>query len=159
MNEVRLPAALVVRRWYEAPQEVVFRAFTERQLLERWLCPAPDIALTVAELDLRIGGRYRLLYRMPDGRVVPVIGEYRTISPPKQLVFTWTWEPPDPHAGIETLVTVDLLERDSGTEVVITHERFPTEEKMRRHRSGWTGALERLDLLLAAEARRVSPET
>jgi uncharacterized protein YndB with AHSA1/START domain len=128
-------------------------------LLEKWFCPAPQVTLKVASLDLRIGGKYRLLYRFPSGQVVPVVGEYRTIAPPRQLVFTWTWEAPDPDAGVDTLVTIDLHEKDGGTEVVVKHERFPTEEKMRQHQSGWVGTLERLDQLLHFEARSASLET
>lgn len=50
----------------------------------------------------------------------------REILPPRRLVFTWTWEPPNPHAGLETLVTVKLPASGRGTEVVITHVRFPS---------------------------------
>ena len=148
MSSARPPARLQVRRRYSAPRDLVFRAFTEADLLEKWFCPAPQVALQVAQLDLRVGGRYRLLYRFPGDLVVPVVGEYRTILPPRKLVFTWTWEAPDPFAGVETLVTVDLLEKDGGTEVVVTHENFPTEEKMRQHQSGWAATLERLGAAL-----------
>ncbi len=150
IGEGKPPARLVVRRWYPAPQSLVFRAFTEAPLLERWFCPAPDIVLKVAELDLRAGGRYKFLYRFPDGTVIPVIGEFRKIDRPRQMIFTWTWEKPDPHAGVETQVTVDINPKGGGTEVVVTHEKFPTEEKMRQHEKGWAGTLERLGSLLTS---------
>lgn len=65
------------------------------------------------------------------------------------MTFTWTWEPPDPHAGIETLVTIDLYETEGGTELVLTHARFPTHQLMRQHEGGWGPTLDRLKELMA----------
>lgn len=76
------------------------------------------------------------------------LGEYRILARPHKLAFTWTWEPPDPHAGIETLVTIDLQEKDGGTELALTHARFPTEQTMRQHESGWGASLTRLNELV-----------
>jgi hypothetical protein len=56
---------------------------------------------------------------------------------PRRLAFKWTWEPPDPHAGVETLVTIDLYEKEGGTKLALTHARFPTAQLMRQHESGW----------------------
>jgi uncharacterized protein YndB with AHSA1/START domain len=142
---------LDLRRWYGVAPDVVFRAFTERRWLERWFCPSADVTLRVTELDVRVGGKYRLLFRFPD-RLAVVVGEYRTIAPPHQLVFTWTWEPPDPHAGLETLVTVRLSEKDGGTELALTHEHFPAEDRVRRHESGWNATLDRLGEILSSIA-------
>lgn len=155
IGDGRLPQ-LSVRRSYAAPPEVVFRAFTEPALLERWFRPSPDVTVRVTELDLRVGGRYRLVFRFPDDRTAVVIGEYRAIARPHRLAFTWTWEPPDPHAGIDTLVTMDLREKKGGTELALTHASFPTEEIMRRHESGWGAVLESLHGftdILSAEAK------
>ena len=72
----------------------------------------------------------------------------REIDPPHRLVFTWTWEPPDRHAGIETLVTVVLEASGDETEVVVTHDRFPTNASRDRHETGWDTTLDRLEVLL-----------
>jgi len=76
-----------------------------------------------------------------------VRGQYQEISP-RRIVFTWTWEEPDPHAGIETVVTIELFELGEETEILVTHERFPDEETRDRHDEGWSGALARLVKLL-----------
>ncbi len=140
---------LSVRRSYAAPPGVVFRAFTEPGLLERWFRPSPDVTLKVMQMDLRLGGRYRFVFQFPDDHTAVVIGEYRAIAPPHRLAFTWTWEPPDPHAGIDTLVTIDLNEKKGRTELALTHASFPTEEIMRRHESGWEAVLDSLHGLTA----------
>ncbi|MGH7526095.1 MAG: SRPBCC family protein [Gemmatimonadales bacterium] len=162
MIEGSLLPQLNVRRSYAAPRDLIFRAFTEASLLERWFCPSPDISVKVTQLDLRVGGKYRFVFHFPGDRIAVVVGEYRTVARPRQLAFTWTWEPPDPHAGIDTLVTIDLYEKGGGTELALTHAHFPTEEIMRRHESGWGATLDRLSQLVAnlsEEARTSSRDS
>jgi uncharacterized protein YndB with AHSA1/START domain len=135
---------LSLRRTYPAPPDLVFRALTEPRLLQRWFRPSPDVTVRVEQLDLRVGGRYRFVFGLPGDRSSTVIGEYRAVERPNRLAFTWTWEPPDEHAGIETLVTVELAAKDGGTELALTHTGFPTEQVMRRHEQGWGGCLDAL---------------
>lgn len=153
MSRAEPQSRLTVRRWYEAAPEHVFQAFTEAQWLEQWFCPAPDVTVAVTALDVRVGGDYRLVFEFPDRHVAVVIGTYRSVEPPRRLEFTWTWEPPDPHAGVETLVTVELAARDGGTALAVTHVQFPTEPLMRQHESGWGATLDRLQELLARPVR------
>jgi uncharacterized protein YndB with AHSA1/START domain len=103
----------------------------------------------VLEHDLRPGGRYRFAFRFPDGAEAIVRGEFLEIRRPGSLVFTWTWEEPDPHAGMETKVSVLLSASGNGTELVVTHERFPEESVRNRHDEGWSTTLDRLERLLS----------
>ena len=82
--------------------------------------------------------------RMPDG-VHVASGVYREIEPPRRLVFTWRWEDGEGPKEGETLVTVELHERDGGTELVLTHERFADTDARDGHEQGWTSALNRLE--------------
>ena len=136
--------SVLVRQSYDAPPELVFRAFTDPLLLPRWFSPGADIGVDVLAHDLSPEGRYRYRYREPDGTVSIVTGQFREILPPGRLVFTWTWEEPDPHAGIETLVTVEIVADRSGTEVTVKHERFPDESTRARHAEGWRTTLARM---------------
>jgi uncharacterized protein YndB with AHSA1/START domain len=144
------PLEVVARRRYDAPAEAVFRAFTEPALLVRWFAPGRDTRLEILAHDLCVNGAYRFRYHHPTGGSDVVAGRFREISPPKRLAFTWTWEPPDPHAGIETLVTVELSAEAGGTRVAIRHERFPDRATRDRHRSGWSTTLPRLAPVLGA---------
>lgn len=137
-----------VRRRFRASREDVFDAFTDPKTLVRWFSPSADIGTEVLEHDLRIGGAYRLGFRFPDGSQDTVRGAFKEIQPPDRLAFTWTWDPPDRHAGIETFVTVVLREEGAETEVVISHDRFPTHETRDRHDAGWATTLDRLENLL-----------
>lgn len=105
-----------VRRRLSARPEVVFAAFGSADIVTRWLTPAPDVKLTVLELDVRQGGRYRFAYDTPEGQRMLVGGVYRKIEAPTRLEFSWLIEPPDIHAGIESHV-IDRIGLHSGSVV------------------------------------------
>lgn len=97
---------LVLSRTFAAPRERVFRAWTDPAILKKWWAAGPGFTPTVAEVDLRVGGRYRLGMRAPDqGADYIVAGTYREVQRPARLVYTWAWEGT---AGPETLVTVEF---------------------------------------------------
>ncbi len=98
----------------------------------------------VAELDLRVGGRYRFEFKqLSDGVVKPVWGTYREVTPPERLVYTWQMDSPDMKLG-ETVVTVEFLDRGKETEVVLTHELFPNAEICEQHNQGWNACFDSL---------------
>jgi uncharacterized protein YndB with AHSA1/START domain len=135
-------------RSYPAPPSRVYLAFTEPELMRRWWSPDPDVSVEILEWTLRVGGAWRFAYRFPDGTVTYVRGLFQRVDPARRLVFTWTWEPPDVHAGIETLVSVTLAPKDRGTRLQVRHEGFPTNASRDRHDVGWSGTLERLPEVL-----------
>jgi uncharacterized protein YndB with AHSA1/START domain len=109
--------------------------------LASWFWPARFA--TKAEIDLRVGGRYRI---DGPGAGMAVSGDYVHIERPAKLTFTWRWDG-DPD---ETLVTVELIPTDTGTELVITHERFTGESDRDNHSQGWADCLDRLPGWLSA---------
>jgi uncharacterized protein YndB with AHSA1/START domain len=137
-----------VRRHLAAPPARVFAAFSNAEVVAQWLTPAPDVKLTVLELDFREGGRYRFAYDTPEGQRMLVGGVYHEIKAPSRLAFSWLIEPPDIHAGIESQVTVSIAPSADGTDLLILHERFGRADANARHAGGWAGALELLQQLL-----------
>lgn len=83
---------LNIRRLYHASRERVFRAWTDPNQLKKWFAVAEGFTTPIADVDLRVGGRYRLGMKPPgeDG-VLIVSGVYQQILPPEKLVFTWRW--------------------------------------------------------------------
>jgi uncharacterized protein YndB with AHSA1/START domain len=156
-------AVLQVRRTFQAPREVVFRAWIDPELLRQWL-NGPGGRSPHAEVDARVGGEFRitstsrvgeLFAKLPgqDSEFVHMVGRYLEVTPPERLVFTMGWEDfPTVHMSREaTTVTVEFHETDEGTEVVLTHERQPNRRIRALHRWGWKGSLRNLDRLLVGE--------
>jgi uncharacterized protein YndB with AHSA1/START domain len=150
---------LQVRRTFKAPRERVFQAWIDPELLRQWLT-GPRGSSPKAEVDARVGGEFRITMTSALGKLVSVIpgrgdsadmvGRYLEIDPPERLVFTMGWERfPTVNMDIEsTTVTVEFLESDGDTELVLTHERQPSRRIRSFHRYGWNGSLRKLDALL-----------
>ena len=134
-------------RWtFKASREKVFRAWTDPEELKKWWGPE-GYATPSAEVDLRVGGKYRLgMRKLPDGEIFYLTGIYREVRPPERLVYSWRWEA-EPEYG-ETQVTVDFRQAGNSTEVVLTHEFFPTGKARDDHNRGWSSCLDRLAKLL-----------
>jgi uncharacterized protein YndB with AHSA1/START domain len=130
----------LVRR-IPAARDRVFRAWTDPEVIRRWWVPFEGYSVPAAEVDLRVGGSYRLTMRSAKGEVFSLVGTYREVRPPHRLVYTWEWEGgPDG----ETVVTVEFRDLGEATEVVLTHAGFPGPPARDRHREGWNGVLDRL---------------
>lgn len=97
---------------------------------------------TCCEIDPRPGGHYRIGMKKQDEEYITV-GEFLEVVEPQKLVFTWSWE--YPADGVKnTLVTVEFRQVDNGTEIKLTHDRFPSDKSRDNHNQGWTGCLEHL---------------
>lgn len=145
----RTDAALRVSRIIDADPERVFDAWTQAEQLRQWSCPE-DATITDAQVDLRVGGRYRILMQGTE-TTHTATGIYKEIERPTRLVFTWDWEESE-HTMGETLVTVELKDLGNATEVLITHERFPNREARDAHLEGWESCLNRLERLFNGSA-------
>jgi uncharacterized protein YndB with AHSA1/START domain len=139
-------------RTIDAPATAVYAAWTDPAQIRRWLAPAP-YKVTEAEVDARVGGRYRIAVVGPEGDMHVTTGEYRELVPGKRLVKTWVYE--GPHAAAdrsETLLTVEFRETAPGvTELTLRHERVPAPEDREGLRQGWSGCLAKLDELFKQE--------
>jgi len=141
MASARPQPTLELRKMVDAPQERVFRAWTDLDQIRKWWGPG-GFTLPEARQDLREGGTYRFGMRAPDGKMHWLKGQYREIRPPERLVFTWNWD--EDGAIPETVVTVQLIPIGKQTQVIVTHGPFPTEQDRNNHNMGWTSMLERL---------------
>jgi uncharacterized protein YndB with AHSA1/START domain len=146
---------LVVRRTIRATPERLFAAWTEPAQLKRWWGPA-QVECPVAEVDLRVGGRYRLANQFPDGSIWWIGGVFEALSPPHLLVYSWelstgdiapSGKPPPDQAGER--VTVRFEPRGDATEIIVTHERIADRSARDSHEQGWLGCLDGLVELLA----------
>ncbi len=130
---------LVVRKWIPAPREEVFAAWGDAEGMRHWMCPS-DILAAEAQLDFRVGGAFRILMKGPR-EDYDHTGVFQEIDPPSKLSFTWISKGTDFQT---TLVTVELFERDGGTELILTHDRFPSADRVPQHSGGWRQIVDRL---------------
>jgi uncharacterized protein YndB with AHSA1/START domain len=129
---------LVVRRTIDATPERLFAAWTVPAQLVAWWGPAPVQCLG-AEVDLRVGGAYRIRNGLPDGSELVIAGTFERIEPPSLLVYSWQvrGEP-------VSRVTVQFLAAAAGTDVIVTHERIADATVKDDHERGWIGCFDRL---------------
>jgi uncharacterized protein YndB with AHSA1/START domain len=139
---------LRVTRLIAAPRDKVFRALTEAEALTIWFAPSPMRWTVPPEVDARPGGHYCLRVEKDDKRW-RVHGTYRELNPPERIVFTWNFEN-DPIRGedADSVVTIELFDRDGKTEVVLTHEDLPSAAAREDHIGGWERCLGGIDQLL-----------
>ncbi|GLR69772.1 SRPBCC family protein [Agaribacter marinus] len=142
-----------VRRLIKANRKRVFAAFSNAEALAQWFSPSVDIAIDVQVFEFVPKGQFRVRYTMPDGNQPIVGGVYEVIDEPNQIVFTWVWEAPDPHADIPTRVFVEFIDRGEETEVLLTHDKLP-KEACERHIAGWESTFDRIVLYLSATEAR-----
>jgi len=131
--QVTLPSDREVKvvRSFRAERPVVYRAFTEPALVQRWLLGPPGWSMPVCEMDVRVGGRYRWRWRnSEDQSEFGFFGTFREVQPPSRLVHTETFDPGslgNVHPESESLVTVAFVE-DSGLTTVTTLIDFGSKE-------------------------------
>jgi uncharacterized protein YndB with AHSA1/START domain len=146
---------LVIKRVFDAPRELVFKAWTDPEHLKQWSAPR-GFTLPFAEGDLRPGGKWRSMMRKPDGTELWLGGVYREIVEPERLVFTHAWDDEHGNPGHETLVTVTFVERDGKTEMTFRQGMFESVESRDGHKGGWTECFDRLEELLSKERSSIA---
>jgi uncharacterized protein YndB with AHSA1/START domain len=134
--------SLTIVRRIAARPAIVFDALTTPEGIAAWWGPDAGPVL-VAETDLRVGGRFRVRFRMLDGSEHESSGEYLEVVRPKRLTMTWRWAGGEDPG--ESLLEIDLRAIAEGTELTLTHSRLADEETRRSHEEGWNGALDKLE--------------
>jgi uncharacterized protein YndB with AHSA1/START domain len=148
--KVTLPTddQILITREFDAPRHLVYQAYTTPELVKRWW-HANRGEVTVAEIDLRIGGAWRYVAKTPEGIVVGFHGEYREIVPNERLVSTEIYDgAPDEYTGEGTLNTATFTETDGRTTLTILVEAPSKEIRDAIIESGMEDGLQdALDLL------------
>jgi uncharacterized protein YndB with AHSA1/START domain len=141
---------IVLTRVFNSPRVLVFQAWTDPDLLMKWICPK-DFKVTFVDIDLRTGGSWRSGMRSPDGTDYRMRGTYRQIIPPELLEFTHAWEDnlePGHEPGHEALITVSFTESDGRTTMVFHVTGLNTDEGRDGQKQGWTEAFDNMEIAL-----------
>lgn len=159
---------LVIERIFDAPRELVWRAWTDPEMLKRWWGPK-EFSCPAARIDLRVGGKYHFCMQSEIGeeawkRGIWITGEYREIVEPEKLVMTDCFADengnvvPSTHYGmegmpLEMLVTVTFEELEGNkTRMTLVHQGLPAGEHSEGASVGWNESLDKLAAALAVVA-------
>jgi uncharacterized protein YndB with AHSA1/START domain len=134
---------LVITRIFDAPRELVWKAWTQRELAMQWAGPRGFTALDFA-LDPRPGGEWRLTMHSTETGELKNRGVVRKAVEPERLVFTFAWDEPDGTPGREMLITITFAERDGKTEMTFTQGVFESVEDRDGHIEGWNESFDKL---------------
>jgi uncharacterized protein YndB with AHSA1/START domain len=138
--------SLTLTRRFAARPEKVWAAWTDPEKLIGWFCTAKAKPGSMrAELDIRVGGRYRISFDMESGEYSEVGGTYREVVPSEKLVFSWAWHSTPER---ESLVTVSIRPDGAGTLMVFTHEQFFDQAARDNHEKGWSELFMQLESVL-----------
>ena len=142
MSATHAAEDLVIVRSFDAPAGLVFRLWSEVEHFRRWFGPA-GFECVDAAVDFRVGGAYRATIRSAEAGESHCGGVYREIEPGRRIVFSFAWRG-GPSAGVETVVTVLLEEREGRTVQTFHQTPFLDGERRDSHRWGWESSFDRL---------------
>lgn len=142
---VAVKPSLTLKRRLNATPAKVYEAWTEPEKLACWFGPAETVEGSVrADMDVRVGGRFRVSFNAVDGEYHQVGGVYREVVPNERLVFTWAWHTTPER---ESLVIITLKPDGDGTLLTLHHEQFFDQAARDGHERGWGGTLDKLERL------------
>lgn len=150
-NAVGERPSLALNRHYPVAPERVWRAWTDPQALKKWWGPGSAQPVAVAELDVRAGGRFRIVFGGPEGRDHEVQGVYKEVVPNRKLVFTWTWPNSTPERA--SLVTIFFNPVAGGTDLDFRHEQHFDATVRDNHKRGWSESFVKLEQFLTQGAQ------
>jgi len=142
--------ALVIQRVFDAPRDLVWKAWTESAHAMNWWGPRDHPARHI-EVDARVGGRWRICLRSTEnGRDLWQGGVFREVVAPERLVFTFAWDE-EGERGDENVVTLTFTEQGGKTLMTFRQAPFWSDDERDGHQGGWGSAFDRLDDLLEKE--------
>src|SRR3954468_18929897 len=136
---------LTLVRTFDAPPEAVWRAWAEPEALKHWFGPDAG-AVSLAQTDVRVGGRFHVVFKTLDGEQHDVSGTYREVQVNRKLVFTWAWISTPERVS---QVSLSFVPAGEGTEFTLLHEQFFDMAARDGHERGWTGSMDKLGRFLA----------
>lgn len=146
---------IVMTRMFEAPRKLVFDAFTKPELVRQWLLGPPGWSMPVCEIDLRVGGSYRYVWRHEKGHEMGMGGVYREIVAPERIVsmekFDQSWYPGE---AVGTLVLVERGGKTTVTQTVLYDTAEARDGVMKSPmEEGVAAGYDRLEQILSAQSK------
>jgi uncharacterized protein YndB with AHSA1/START domain len=141
---------IVMTRVFDAPRTLVFDAFTKPELVKQWLLGPPGWTMPVCEIDLRVGGAYRYVWRTADRQQMGIGGVYREVAAPERIVatekFDEAWYPGE---AVGTVVLTEQRGKTTLTQTILYESREARDAVLKSHmEQGVAASYDRLAELL-----------
>jgi uncharacterized protein YndB with AHSA1/START domain len=137
---------LRLERVFDAPPEVVFDAYTDPDAQKELYADAPDW-IVQSECDLRVGGRWTIIFGPPEGEPAREVNVFEEVERPRLLVYASTMTLPD-GSSLDTNMQVTFEPEDGKTRMRIVQSGFPTAEMRDEYASGWASILDALERMV-----------
>ena len=148
MNIQLTDDSLHIEHKLPATAEKVFRYFTDTAIAAKWMAPG-DMHCVELEMDVVVGGSYRLTMADADSNSFTSSGTYSEVVPNRRLAYSWQWSQ---EGSPVTLVEIDFEDTEEGCLVVLKQRGFESAEAAISHTDGWGRILKKLERLLAADS-------
>ena len=142
--------SLEIKRFIRASRDRVYAACADPAQLKKWFGPE-NVQTRNLIADARVGGEFCWDLTDQEGKEITISGEYREVEPGKKIVFTWRLEEDEDWKNHSSIVTVEFVDREGGTEVRLTHEKLPNEASRDDHTQGWNSVLDKVEKFLKQE--------
>jgi uncharacterized protein YndB with AHSA1/START domain len=146
------PVEVILTRVFDAPRELVWKAWPEPQMMARWWGPK-GFTNPVCEMDVRAGGKILIHMQGPDGTVYPMTGTFREVVAPERLVFDDAAVDLDGNVQLEGTTTVTFEEQGGKTKLTVRSSAWAVapigNEMLKGMNEGWSQSLDRLSKLVA----------
>jgi uncharacterized protein YndB with AHSA1/START domain len=145
---------LRLSRVFDAARERVFDAWARQDQFVQWMCP-PGVEITLCEIDVRMGGAWRIAGHNESGKIFASSGKYVEVKRPERLCFTWAHHADGDFArprGHETTVRIEFRMLGKKTELTLIHGPFADAPSLAAHNQGWDGSFDKLEAFLGRTA-------
>lgn len=132
---------IVIERVFNAEIDLIWKTWTEPKYLKQWFGSDPYGIVEIAEIDLRLGGKYRIQFTDSDQSTHACRGEYLNIEYLKNLKMTWEWES-EPNQISD--LNIDFIKMVDKTKIILTHSNLIF-ETIHNYEYGWNGAFDKIE--------------
>lgn len=135
--------SLTINRIFDLPTEKLFNAWLKPEVLQRWFAPG-SMTVPSADVEPVEGGHYRIVMENENAEQFIVSGQYQSILPHSELIFSWQWEgsPETSHVSLK-FRTIS----DTQCELTLYHSELASEEDKLHHNDGWVGCFANLEAI------------
>jgi uncharacterized protein YndB with AHSA1/START domain len=131
---------VIIERVFNAPVKLVWSIWTEPEFIKLWFGSDPDGTVLSADVDLSVGGKYKIAFQDSNGSLHTAFGEYVEIIKFSKLHYTWEWES---EAGYVSEVIVEFMAQGEKTLSKLTHSNL-NPNSIHGYKDGWNGAMDKI---------------